>query len=70
MGRVHGADSASRVARYEQGGSLSLRSFREKATPPKTLVQEVPSNQPGVRVFVIHSDERLALVVVNRLAVQ
>jgi len=33
---------------------------REKATTPKTLVQEVPSNQPGVRVFVVHSDERLA----------
>ena len=33
---------------------------REKASPPKTLVQEVPSNQPGVRVFVVHSDERLA----------
>ena len=23
-------------------------------------MQEVPSNQPGVRVFVVHSDERLA----------
>jgi transposase len=33
---------------------------REKASPPKTLVQEVPSHQPGVRVFVVHSDERLA----------
>ena len=31
---------------------------REKATPPKTLVQEVASNKPGVRVFVVHSDER------------
>lgn len=31
---------------------------REKAAPPKTLVQEVPSKKPGVRVFVVHSDER------------
>jgi transposase len=33
---------------------------REKATPPKTLVQEVASKQPGVRVFVVHSEEREA----------
>jgi len=33
---------------------------REKATSPKTLVQEVVSNQPGVRVFVVHSEERQA----------
>ena len=33
---------------------------RAKATPPKTLVQEVASNKPGVRVFVVHSDERAA----------
>jgi transposase len=32
----------------------------EKKEPPKTLVQEVASNEPGVRVFVVHSDERLA----------
>lgn len=32
----------------------------EKSTPPKTLVQEVACNQPGIRVFVVHSDERLA----------
>jgi transposase len=32
---------------------------REKATAPKTLVQEVPSGKQGVRVFVVHSDERL-----------
>jgi len=31
---------------------------REKAKPPKTRVQEVASNKPGVRVFVVHSDER------------
>jgi transposase len=33
---------------------------REKASAPKTLVQEVTSNRPGARVFVVHSDERLA----------
>ena len=32
----------------------------EKSTSPKTLVQEVVSNQPGVRVFVVHSEDRLA----------
>jgi len=31
---------------------------REKAAPPKTLVQEVASNRAGVRVFVVHSEER------------
>src|SRR5215831_11829671 len=31
---------------------------REKALPPKTLVQEVAAKQPGVRVFVVHSEER------------
>ena len=33
---------------------------REKATQPKTMVQEVASKEPGVRVFVVHSDERAA----------
>lgn len=33
---------------------------REQASPPKTRVQEVASDQPGVRVFVVHSEERLA----------
>src|SRR5580704_12064233 len=33
---------------------------REKATQPKTLVQEVAAKEPGVRVFVVHSEERLA----------
>jgi transposase len=32
---------------------------REKTNPPKTLVQEVASGKSGVRVFVVHSDERL-----------
>ena len=31
---------------------------REKSKPPKTQVQEVASNKPGVRVFVVHSEER------------
>jgi len=30
----------------------------EKAHPPSTRVQEVPSDQPGVRIFVAHSEER------------
>jgi hypothetical protein len=33
---------------------------REKSTAPKTFVQEVDSNTPGVRVFVVSSEERLA----------
>ena len=33
---------------------------RERATPPKTLVQEVASEEHGVRVFVVHSEEREA----------
>jgi transposase len=32
----------------------------EKAEVPKTQVQEVKSDKPGVRVFVVHSDDRLA----------
>jgi transposase len=31
----------------------------EKTDPPKTLVQEVASGKAGIRVFVVHSDERL-----------
>jgi transposase len=33
---------------------------RQKSAPPKTLVQEVVSKQPGMRVFIVHSEERLA----------
>jgi transposase len=33
---------------------------REKTDPPRTRVQEVSADQPGVRIFVVHSDERLA----------
>ena len=32
----------------------------EKSNPPRTLVQEVDSEQEGVRIFVVHSDERQA----------
>jgi transposase len=32
----------------------------EKATPPCTRVQEVRGDQPGVRIFVAHSEEREA----------
>ncbi len=32
----------------------------EKAEVPKTQVQEVASDKPGVRVFVVHSDERMS----------
>jgi transposase len=32
----------------------------EKAEVPKTLVQEVASEKSGVRVFVVHSDERMS----------
>jgi transposase len=39
----------------------------EKPTPPKTLVQEVASKQPGVRVFVVHSEERLAFEQAQRI---
>jgi transposase len=36
------------------------RVARERAAGPKTQVQEVPSDEPGVRVFVARSEERLA----------
>ena len=39
----------------------------EKATPAKTLVQEVAAKQPGVRVFVVHSEERLAFEQAQRV---
>jgi transposase len=40
---------------------------REKTPSPHTRVQEVPSDQPGVRIFVVHSDERLAYERTQRL---
>lgn len=39
----------------------------ERAEPPKTQVQEVPCAQPGARVFVVRSDERLAYERTERL---
>ena len=33
---------------------------RERSAPPRTFVQEVISNKPGVRVFIVHSEERQA----------
>ncbi len=33
-------------------------SSQEKSTPPRTRVQEVPSGEAGVRVFVVDSEER------------
>ncbi len=56
-------DGARRCARTSSGprapGPMGVGA-RERATPPKTRVQEVATDQPGVRVFVVHSDEREA----------
>jgi transposase len=40
---------------------------REKTAPPKTRVQEVPADQPGVRIFIVQSDERLTYERAQRL---
>jgi transposase len=40
---------------------------REKAQPPRTRVQEVAADRPGVRVFVVESEERLAYERTQRL---
>jgi transposase len=40
---------------------------REQPDPPKTRVQEVATDQAGVRIFVVHSDERLAYEQAQRL---
>jgi transposase len=40
---------------------------RERRAVPQTRVQEVDSGQPGVRVFVAHSDERLVYERAQRL---
>ncbi len=40
---------------------------REKTDVPKTRVQEVASDQAGVRIFVVQSDERLAFERTQRL---
>jgi hypothetical protein len=39
----------------------------EKLEPPRTQVQEVTSAEPGVRVFVAQSEERLAYERTQRL---
>jgi transposase len=39
----------------------------EQAPPPRTQVQEVPSEQAGVRVFVVQSEQRLAYERAQRL---
>jgi transposase len=43
------------------------RAARERAEVPKTQVQEVASDEPGVRVFVVQSEERLAYERTQRL---
>ena len=40
---------------------------REKAHAPKTFVQEVAADKPGVRVFVVHSEERHAFECTQRV---
>ena len=40
---------------------------RERANAPKTLVQEVAASQPGVRVFVVHSEERAGFETAQRV---
>jgi transposase len=39
---------------------------REHANAPKTFVQEVAASQPGVRVFVVHSEERAGFETAQR----
>jgi transposase len=43
------------------------RAARERAAVPKTQVQEVASDEPGLRVFVVQSEERLAYERTQRL---
>jgi len=43
------------------------RAARERAAAPKTQVQEVASDEPGIRVFVAQSEERLAYERTQRL---
>jgi transposase len=42
---------------------------REQTSPPKTDVQEVAGDEPGVRIFVVRSDERLAYERAERVKV-
>ena len=43
------------------------KAAQEKLTAPKTYVQEVAADQPGVRVFIVKSEERLAYERTERL---
>ncbi len=43
------------------------KAAQEKTDAPKTYVQEVASGQPGVRVFIVKSEERLAYERTERL---
>src|SRR5215470_14238484 len=53
--------SAISTARPGRGSSAAAASPRaRRLSRPKTLVQEVAAKQPGVRVFVVHSEERAA----------
>jgi len=75
MGYVVGLNRRRReeVYRYIEGATgkwtecpVGITS-QEKADPPKTLVHEVEGGEPGVRIFVVHSDERLAYERAQRL---
>jgi transposase len=68
-GYVVGLQRRRREAVYEYIERASSRAWTacpvgitagEKSNPPRTLVQEVESQQDGVRIFVVHSDERQA----------
>jgi len=56
---------SDRVYRYAESATGSWQecpvgiTSREKKDPPRTMVQEVEGDEPAVRVFVVHSDERL-----------
>jgi transposase len=39
---------------------VGITAREQGPAPPKTLVQEVAADEPGVRIFVVHSDERAA----------
>jgi transposase len=40
---------------------------RERTVIPKTLVQEVPSGKEGIRIFVVHSEERRQYEIAMRM---
>lgn len=60
---AEGAPRCQATCKRATGAWLECRAgiaASEKTEAPKTRVQEVASDQPGVRVFVVHSDERLS----------